>query len=116
MSITNQQRKSLHLYLSQVAHVANNQGLTLQDMVKVMKKLEVKPNTVNLKEVFVKPYIQSAYGIDSTNKLDSVQITETYDALNKLFGFYWDISLPFPSNEPENHLLASLELRKKLDL
>ena len=90
-------RGALHLYLQQVANEANNQGLTLQDMVKVITKLEIRPNTINLKETFVKPYIESAYNLDSTEKMDSEQVTETYDALNKLFGHYWHIYLPFPS-------------------
>lgn len=92
-------RGALHLYLDQVAHEANNQGLTLQDMVKVITKLEIRPNTINLKETFVKPYIQSAFNLDSTEKMDSEQVTETYDALNKLFGHHWHIYLPFPSIE-----------------
>jgi len=92
-------RGALHLYLSQVAHEANNQGLTLQDMVKVIKLLEIRPNTNNLKETFLKPYIFSAFKLDSSEKLDSNQVTETYDALNKVFGYYWHIHLPFPSIE-----------------
>lgn len=97
--ITTQQRKSLHLWLEQLAHEANNQGLTLQDMVAVMKKLEVRPSKDNLKEVFVKPYIKAAFNLDSTNQLNAKQIDETYDAMNKLFSYYWHIHLPFPSEE-----------------
>lgn len=92
-------RGALHLYLSQVAHEANNQGLTLQDMVKVIKQLEIRPNTKNLKETFAKPYALSAFGVDSTEKLDSEQVTELYDALNKVFSYYWHIHLPFPSRD-----------------
>lgn len=95
-------RGALHLYLSQVAHEANNQGLTLQDMVKVIKLLEIRPNTTNLKETFVKPYIESAYKLNSTEKMDSEQVTETYDALNKLFSYHWHIHLPFPSIENQH--------------
>jgi len=94
-------RGALHLYLSQVAHVANNQGLTLQDMVKVIEKLEIKPNTTNLKETFVKPYIEKAFGITSTEKLSAEQVTETYDALNLVFGHYWHIELSFPSRDTQ---------------
>ena len=95
-------RGALHLYLSQVAHEANNQGLTLQDMVKVIKQLEIRPNTKNLKETFAKPYTLSAFGLDSTEKLDSEQVTELYDALNKVFSYYWQIHLPFPSVESQH--------------
>ena len=100
-------RGSLHLYLQQVAHEANNMGLTMQDMIKVMKHLEVRPNIINLKETFVKPYIEKAYDLNSTEKMDNVQVTETYDALNKLFGYHWHIELPFPSREAQ--MFNSLE-------
>lgn len=99
--ITEQQRKSLHLWLEQLAHEANNQGLTLQDMVKVVKKLEIRPNKDNLKETFVKPYIKAAFGLDSTNQMTTKHIDETYDALNKLFGYYWHIHVPFPCDEEQ---------------
>ena len=94
-------RGALHLYLSQVAHVANNLGLTLQDMVKVIEKLEIKPNTTNLKETFVKPYIEKAFGLTSTEKLSAEQVRETYDALNLVFGHYWHIELSFPSRDTQ---------------
>lgn len=97
--ISGSQRGALHLYLSQVAHEANNMGLTLQDMVKVIKKLEIRPNTINLKETFLKPYIKSAFDLDSSEKMSNQQITEAYDALNLVFSHYWHICLPFPSDE-----------------
>jgi len=97
--ISGSQRGALHLYLSQVAHEANNMGLTLQDMVKVIKKLEIRPNTTNLKETFLKPYIKSAFNLDSSEKMSNQQITEAYDALNLVFSHYWHICLPFPTDE-----------------
>jgi hypothetical protein len=97
--LTTKTRNSLHLWLEQLAHEANNNGLTLQDMVKVVKKLEIRPTKDNLKETFVKPYILAAYGLDSTEKMNSQQINETYDALNKLFSYHWHIHMPWPSEE-----------------
>jgi len=97
--ISQAQRGAIHEYLSQVAHEANNQGLTLQDMVKMVKKLEIRPTTGNLKETFLKPYIASAYGLESSENMSNQQIDETYDALNKVFGYYWHIYIPFPSDE-----------------
>lgn len=94
--ITTPQRNALHLYLEMLAHEANNKGLTLQEMVKEVRKLEIRPTKDNLKETFVKPYIKSAYGLDSTEKMSNQQISETYDALNLLFSHKWEISLPFP--------------------
>lgn len=113
--ISGSQRGSLHLYLSQVAHEANNKGLTLQDMVKVIKKLEIRPNTNNLKETFLKPYILSAYQLKSSENMSNQQIDESYDALNKLFSYYWQIHFPFPSNDEKESTLKNIELAKIID-
>lgn len=112
--ISGSQRGSLHLYLAQVAHEANNKGLTLQDMVAVVKKLEIRPNTSNLKETFLKPYILSAFQLKSSEKMSNQQIDEAYDALNKLFSYYWQIHLPFPSDENRPTTLKNIEMAKSI--
>ncbi len=112
--ISGSQRGALHLYLAQVAHEANNKGLTLQDMVAVVKKLEIRPNTSNLKETFLKPYILSAFQLKSSEKMSNQQIDEAYDALNKLFSYYWHIHLPFPSDENRPTTLKNIETAKSI--
>jgi hypothetical protein len=94
-------RGALHLYLTQVANEANNKGLTLQDMVKVIKHLEIEPSLLLLKETFAKPYIEAAFKIKSTEKLTADQVTQTYKALDKVFSLGFDISFPFPSRETQ---------------
>jgi len=96
-------RNALHLWLEQVAHEANNHGLTLQDMVAQIKNLEVCPTKDNLKETFIKPYIKAAFQLDSTNKMTAAQVTKTYDAMNKLIGTNWHFHIPFPSQETKYH-------------
>ena len=101
MSESQEMRGAFHLYLSQVVNEANNKGLTINQMIKIIKHLEAKPNIFTLKEMFVKPYIKKNFNIDSTNKMSAPQVTETYDALNLAFGFYFDIHFPFPSQEEQ---------------
>lgn len=96
--ISGPQRGAIHLYLGRVAQEARRKGLTLQEMVKVISKLEIWPTTKNLKEVFLKPYIEKAYQLKSSEKMSNQQIDETYDALNKLFSHYWQIHIPFPND------------------
>jgi len=92
---------ALHLYLAQVANEANNRGLTLNQMVKIIKHLEARPNVYTLKEMFVKPYIKKNFNLDSSMKMDSDQVTEIYDALNLAFSYHFDIHFPFPSRESQ---------------
>ena len=99
ISDSKEMRGALHLWLEQVAHEANNMGLTLQDMVAQIKNLEVCPTKNNLKETFIKPYIKSAFQLTSTEKMTAEQVTKTYDAMNKLISTHWHIYLPFPNEE-----------------
>lgn len=92
-------RGSLHLYLQQVANEANNRGLTMRAIMKEVKHLEAKPTLIGFKENIVKPYIEEQYNLTSTEKMDSTQVDEVYDALNKFFGIVFDIHFPFPSEE-----------------
>jgi len=109
------QNSSLHLWLSMIAHEANNMGLTLQNLVEKVQKIEIRPSTENLKEIFVKPYIKSAYNLDSTTKMNTEQLNETYDAMNKLFSYYWHISIPFPCDENRPTTLKNIELSKSIN-
>ena len=109
------QNSSLHLWLSMIAHEANNMGLTLQNLVEKVQKIEIRPSTENLKEIFVKPYIKSAYNLDSTTKMNTEQLNETYDAMNKLFSYYWHISIPFPSDENKESTLKNIEMASKMN-
>ena len=108
------QNSSLHLWLSMIAHEANNMGLTLQNLVEKVQKIEIRPSTENLKEIFVKPYIKSAYNLDSTTKMNTEQLNETYDAMNKLFSYYWHISIPFPCDENRPTTLKNIEIARSL--
>lgn len=99
-----QQNKSLHKWLEMIAHEANNQGLTLQDIVEVIRKIEIRPNKENLKQVVVHPYIKAAYDIDSTTQLTTQQMDELIDGVTKLFGQTWGITIPFPSEENRDEL------------
>ena len=101
ISDSKEMRGALHLYLAQVANEANNRGLTLNQMVKIIKHLEARPNVFTLKEIFVKPYIKKNFNLDSSMKMDSDQVTEIYDALNLAFGYHFDIHFPFPSRESQ---------------
>ena len=100
-------RGALHLYLQQVSNEANNRGLTMRAIMKEVKHLEAKPTLIGLKENIVKPYIDEQYNLSSTEKMDSDQVDEVYDALNKFFGIVFDIYFPFPSQEAQH--LAQLE-------
>lgn len=97
---TSQQNKSLHLYLSQVAHELQNQGQTMQDVVKAIKKVEIVPTGKNLKELVWREIQKALLNKESTTELTKHEVDEVYEVMNKWLGQNFEIHIPFPS-DPE---------------
>lgn len=93
------QNSALHLYLTQVANELDRQGHTLQDVVKAIRKVEIKPTMHNIKEVVWREIQKAQLGKDSTTFLTKTEIDEVYDVMNKWLGLNFEIHIPFPSDE-----------------
>ena len=97
---TERQNKALHLYLTQVAETLDREGHTLQDIVKVITKVEIRPTMSNIKEVVWREIQKAQLGKTSTTELSKQEdIDKVYDAMNKWLGHYFEIHIPFPSLE-----------------
>jgi hypothetical protein len=114
--LTRQQQKSLHLWFSMLASELNQQGITMQ---MVLKKFIVDaPCTKSIiKELVWKPVQDALYAKTSTTELlKKEEIDKIYDTLNKFFAEELQVQCPpFPSLE-EISLLNSYEpanVRKK---
>ncbi len=95
MKRTTQQNKSLHLWCRQLAETLADSGYDMREV-----KVEIKPTEQNIKECFVKPVMKVLYpDITSTTELDSRQVIEVYDTLNKALGEKMGLHVPFPSEE-----------------
>lgn len=95
---TGQQNRALHLYLTMVAHELQNQGQTLQDVVKKINKVEIMPTKDNLKEVVWREIQKVMTGKESTTFLDKHEVTEIYDVMNKWLGQHFEIHIPWPDD------------------
>lgn len=82
-----------------MAEELDRHGHTLQDVVKEIRKAEIRPTKENLKEVMWKPYQKAALNKDSTTELTTVEVDRVYEGLNKWIGERFHFHIPFPSNE-----------------
>jgi hemoglobin-like flavoprotein len=96
---TAQQNKALHLYLTQVAQELDRQGHTMQNVVKKITKVEIKPTLYNVKEMIWREIQKAVLGKDSTTFLEKNEIDQVYDVMNKWLGTYFEIYIPFPNDE-----------------
>lgn len=91
------QNRSLHKYFSMLAEDLNDAGL---DMRKTLKpEIEMPWTQENIKNLMFKPIIQAMFGVDSTTDLDTKQISEAYEVLNRHTQSKLGIGILWPSNE-----------------
>lgn len=97
---THSQNNALHLYLTQVANELDRQGHTMQDVVKKITKVEIKPTMHNVKEMIWREIMKAQLGKESTTFLAKQEdIDKVYDVMNKWLGTYFEIFIPFPNDE-----------------
>ena len=94
------QNNSLHLYLTLVADELDKKGFTMQDVVKAIRRAEIRPTMEAIKAVVWKPLQQIITGVESTTKIKTSDVDRVYETMNKWLGDNFDgIHVPFPSNE-----------------
>ena len=97
---TKTQNNALHLYLTQVAEALDREGHTMQDVIKCITKVEIRPTMHNVKEIIWREIQKAQLGKESTTDLNKQEdIDKVYDAMNKWLGHYFSIHIPFPNDE-----------------
>jgi len=96
---TSQQNRALHLWLGNVAKALQDQGITLQDVVKEIRKAEIQPTMENLKETMWRPMQQALFKKDSSMQLSKAEVTEVFDAINMFLAHRFEVHVPFPSHD-----------------
>lgn len=80
-----------------LAGALNDSG---QDMRKTLKpELEIPWTMENIKNLMFKPIIKAMFDVDSTKDLDSKQISEAYEVLNRHTSSKLGISVIWPHEE-----------------
>lgn len=110
MTRTNQQNKALHLYCEWLAEELGNAGMDMRVTGTVIE-VPISPTKENVKEVMLKPVMNALWpDITSTAKLDTVQVSQLYEEINRFTGERLGIHVRWPSEEDLRRLG---ELRRK---
>ena len=96
---TEAQNNSIHLYLTWVAHELQNQGQTMQDVVKKITDIEIVTTKFNLKEVVWREIQKAQLGKESTTFLTKHEVNEIYEIMSRWLAKNFGIDLPFPNDE-----------------
>ncbi len=104
MKRTGQQNRALHLYITKLAEALDESGHDMREVI----KLPIKPTAENVKENMVRPVMIALYPeIKSTTDLDTKQMQELYEVLNRATGERLGIYVEWPCLDTLN---AAVEL------
>lgn len=109
---TPKQNDSLHLYLTMVAHELENQGQTMNDVVKKYDKIEIPATKSSVKEIIWKPIQEATLGKRSTTELTSKEINDVYQIVAGFLAMSFGIDLPFPSQEQTDNYIQSYDISR----
>lgn len=92
---TNRQNKALHVLFSLLANELNDNGL---DMKRTLKpEIDIKWTSGGVKEYLWRPIMKAQVNKQSTTELNTKEIDEIFDTINKYLGEKHGLHVPFPS-------------------
>jgi hypothetical protein len=96
MKRTDQQRKSIEVYCRNVANAMNDAGESVQTVFTAPVDLSQE----NVKEGMFKVIMTALYpDIKSTTDLDTKQVTEVFENMNRILAERYMISVDWPSQD-----------------
>ena len=102
------QNRAIHKYLEMVAHELQNQGVTMQEVVKKVDWIEITPTKDSIKSVIWKPIQETILGKRSTTELTTAEVDKVYDIMSMFLAKQFEISLPFPNEQETENYINSL--------
>lgn len=94
---TTTQNSALHVFFRLLAEALNDAGY---DMKRVIKpEVDIPWNERSVKEFLWKPIQHAVIDKDSTTRLDTKQVSQVYDVLNRHLAEKFGVSVPFPQRD-----------------
>jgi hypothetical protein len=90
------QNKALHRYFELLAEALNDAGYEMKAVLAV-KSVDVPWNKETIKEVLWKPIQEAMTNKDSTTELNTVDVSEVYQVLDRHIAQNFGVHVPFPS-------------------
>ena len=94
---TARQNRALHVYLRLLGEALNEAGLDQRAVLK--SNFPIPWSTESAKQNLFSPIMKAMFDIDSTTKLERVQVSQVYDVLNRSLSEKYGISIPFPEGQ-----------------
>lgn len=91
--------KAYFAWLTEVARDCQNRGITLQNIVENMHKLEISPTKDNLHQTLALPYIEAQHNKTSSSHLTNQEMQQLIDALTLFFSHHCDCDIPFDPDQ-----------------
>ncbi len=111
MKISRNQNRALHLYFKIMAEQCQINGITTRELWQ--KGFEVPVTLQIFKDNVWRPLQISLFNKNSTQELDSKEINQLFDVINKEFGETYQIHRPFPSIESLEEYQRELDKKLK---
>jgi hypothetical protein len=103
---TTAQNRAIHKYFEMVADALDREGHSVQDVLKLARKADIRPTPEIVKEVMWKPIQKAMYGTDSTTQLTTAQVDKVYEVMNKFLSEQMEVvHTPFPSRDEQSDIL-----------
>lgn len=96
---TELQNNALHLYFEMIAKELQNQGQTMQNVVKKFDFCEITPTKQSVKDIIWRPIMETVVSKKSTTELTKHEVTEVYEIVSMFLSKQFGISIPFPNDE-----------------
>lgn len=97
---TLQQNRSLYLYCDMLAEALNESGYDMKAVLKPEVNIPWQKNTVH--DWLWMPIQEAMFQLDSTTKLNTKQVSEVYEVLNRHLAEKFGVSVPFPDRFSES--------------
>lgn len=94
---TTRQNKALHLFFTMLMQELNDAGLDQRKVLKPSVDIPWTPHAI--KEQLWRPIQESLLGKESTTELETKEMTQVWEVLNRHLGEKFGVHVPFPSEE-----------------
>ena len=97
------QNNSIHLYCDKLAKAFNDGGYDMRAVfAKMSEQFFISWSMILVKQSMWHKIQKAMFDIDSTTKLDTKQVSEVYEHINRFTAEEFSISVPFPDRHSQS--------------
>lgn len=90
---SHQQNSAIHAYCDEVAKVMQARGMDMKTVVK--EGVPIEPTMHMVKEYMWRPIQKAVTGVESTRRINTVEVNEVYEHLSRLLAERYSIDVRF---------------------